>query len=60
MIVAVFLSLIDKENKGMLTRDEILKIFENSPQKIAIKYIENAIRLMGCTDKYIPLRKVEE
>lgn len=60
MIIEVFLSLIDKNNKGMLTSDEIFTIFNAESQRIDKKYIENALKIMGCTEKYIPLSKIEE
>ena len=60
LIIEVFLSLLDKNNTQMVTNDDLFKIFKDSSLLINKKYIENAIRLMGCTNKHIPLSKIEE
>lgn len=60
MIIEVFLSLIDKNNKGMLTIDELFTIFSAKGQEIDRKYIENALKIMGFTEKFVSLAKIEE
>ena len=60
LIIGVYLSLIDKNNRGNLRIDEFCNYFKNSPQKIEKKYIEHALKLMGYNDKYVILSKIEE
>ena len=44
----------------MVTNDDLFKMFNDRSIYISKKYIENAIRLMGCTNRHIPLSKIEE
>ena len=60
LIIEVFLSLLDKNNTQMVTNDDLFKMFNDRSIYISKKYIENAIRLMGCTNRHIPLSKIEE
>lgn len=60
MIIEVFLSLLDKNNKSMLTIEEMFRFFGKESMSIKKKHIENALRLMGCNQKFIPLGKIED
>lgn len=60
MMIEVFLSLFDKYNKRILTVEEIFKVFGTNIRGMKRKYIENALLIMGCNEKYISLDIIEE
>ncbi|OMJ92287.1 hypothetical protein SteCoe_4946 [Stentor coeruleus] len=60
MIIAVFLSLIDKNNSGLMHTNAFIAGMKTYGLKIKQRHIKEISKLLGSDFTYIPLRKIEE
>ncbi|OMJ78553.1 hypothetical protein SteCoe_21616 [Stentor coeruleus] len=60
MLVTVFLSLLDKNNNGLLHINAFFSGMKEYGQKIKPKHIQEISKLLGSSLTYIPLIKIEE
>lgn len=60
MIIAVFLSLIDKNNSGLMHMNAFIAGMKTYGLKIKPRHINEISKLLGSDFTYIPLRKIEE
>ena len=59
MLISVFLSLLDKNNTGLLSIDNFISSMKDFGKKIKRKYIQQVMDSVGATLSYIPLRLLE-
>lgn len=60
MLITVFLSLLDKNNNGLLHINSFFSGMKEYGQKLKPKHIQEISKLLGSSLTYIPLIKIEE
>lgn len=60
LMISVFLTLLDKNNNGLIEIEEIKKGCFLHGRPIKIKHVNEALRIMNIQDKVIPLKLIEQ